>query len=216
LRVTDNGVGIPRQFLGKVFEPFWTTKGYQGTGMGLASSLGIVSRYRGQIFLDSNEGQGTTVTVKLPLGKPVGHAEAVRTSCEHRPRLRILAIDDAEPVINMLQEGLEEFGHEVAVATSGPQALELFVGRSFDLVICDLAMPAMSGWQVARAIKKICEEKSELKIPFILLTGWGGQLGEERKIAECGVDAVVEKPVDIPGLLSVMEDVVCRTFAQAE
>ena len=211
LRVKDNGVGIPKEHLAKVFEPFWTTKGHKGTGMGLASSLGIVTRYQGQIHLHSESGNGTAVTVKLPLGRSSGHAMEGYITCDLPPELRILAVDDTELVVTMLQEGLAEFGHEVHVAFSGPEALETFRRHPIDVVVCDLAMPGMSGWQVAKALEQICREKNKARAPFILLTGWGGQLGQERRIIEAGVDAVVGKPVDIEALMHVMEDVLQRS-----
>jgi len=211
LRVTDNGVGIPQEHLGKVFEPFWTTKGHEGTGMGLASSLGIVTRYHGQIHLNSADCSGTVVTVQLPLGRPPGHSMESPSTLDLRPELKILIVDDAELVVMMLQEGLEEFGHEVHAAFSGPEALEIFRRYPIDVIVCDLAMPGMSGWQVAKAVEQICREKNIARPPFILLTGWGGQLAQESNVMKAGVDAVVGKPVDIEALMHVMEDMLGKS-----
>jgi len=115
-------------------------------------------------------------------------------------RLRILVIDDVEPITTMLSEMLVEFGHDVVACLSGEQALEVFRKQSIDLVICDLGMPGMTGWEVGKSIRETCEQWGTEKVPFILLTGWGGQLDERTKIEEAGVDAVLEKPLD-PSML---------------
>jgi CheY-like chemotaxis protein len=94
------------------------------------------------------------------------------------------------------------------MAESGMQALDLFRNSEFDLVICDLGMPEMSGWEVGGSVKKICWEKRIPKTPFLMLTGWGGQsLGTER-IEQSGIDGILEKPVDIPRLFEMIRKVV--------
>ncbi len=206
-RVDDTGVGIPRESLNKVFDPFWTTKGPDGTGMGLAVSYGIVTRHGGTISAESREGDGSTFTVNLPIAK--GFSE--RSEPDQNVfdlELRILAIDDIQLLLSMLKEGLTEYGQTVFTALSGREGLELFKHKEVDLVICDLGMPELNGWQVGKAIKNICKEKSVPKTPFILLTGWAGQFDEEQKMIESGVDAIIEKPVDITKLVEIIRDVV--------
>jgi len=75
-------------------------------------------------------------------------------------------------------------------------------------VVCDLGMPDMNGWQVAREVQALCSKRQRAKIPFILLTGWAGQLNVTERIRECGVDRVLAKPVDIPQLLEAISEVV--------
>jgi PAS domain S-box-containing protein len=206
-RVDDSGVGIPPENLTKVFDPFWTTKGPNGTGMGLAVSYGIVTRHGGTISADSVEGQGSTFTVSLPVAKGFSQRSEPASS-DFDMELRILAIDDMQLLLSMLKEGLTEFGQTVLTALSGQEGLELFKRHEVDLVICDLGMPELNGWQVGKAIKNLCREKGVPKTPFILLTGWSGQFDEEQKMIESGVDAIVEKPVDISKLVGVIRDVV--------
>jgi signal transduction histidine kinase/ActR/RegA family two-component response regulator len=208
LQVRDNGIGIPRENLGKVFQPFWTTKGYHGTGMGLASSLGIVKRHQGQIVLDSREQLGTTVTVTMPFtGQPETDLSSLIT-CALDRKLSILIIDDESEALTLLEEGFTELGHEVFAARSGQEGIEIFRKNRVDLVISDLAMPGMNGWQVGRAIKEICEQKGIPKAPLILLTGWGGQLDEKEKIEASGIDRVAEKPVSLKELLRLVQEIV--------
>ncbi|MBI4964578.1 MAG: response regulator [Desulfomonile tiedjei] len=203
LQVADDGVGIPEQDLGKVFDPFWTTKGLPGSGIGLYSSRMIIAKNGGDISVESREGAGSTVTVTLPLcARPEEKPEAARGD-EPRSKLNILLIDDMKPVLTMLQEGLELHGHKVYSALSGNKALEIFKQRQIDIVICDLGMPEMNGWQVGQAIKGYCAENGKPKSPFILITGWSGQQNAKDRIAESGVDAVVEKPVELSRLLDL-------------
>ncbi|MGO9568692.1 MAG: PAS domain S-box protein [Desulfomonilaceae bacterium] len=209
-RVDDTGVGIPEGSLTKVFDPFWTTKGPNGTGMGLAVSYGIVTRHGGTISAESKEGHGSSFTVKLPVAKGLSERSTPVPNAFDL-ELRILAIDDMQLLLSMLKEGLAEHGQIVFTALSGREGLEIFKNKPVDLVICDLGMPELNGWQVGKAIRHICKEKGVPKTPFILLTGWAGQFDEEQKMIESGVDAIVEKPVDITKLIEIIRDVVTQT-----
>jgi PAS domain S-box-containing protein len=207
MRVHDNGAGIPEADLGKVFEPFYTTKGFQSTGMGLAGSYGIVNSHGGELSVDSGEGEGTTFSVRLP--RCDERLQDARDGVPTLPPvgLRVLVIDDTEFVLNALREGFSEFGLTALTASSGKEGLEIFKNNSVDLVICDLGMPDMNGWEVGKRIKAHCAERGREKVPCILLTGWGGQLEERPKLAESGFDRVVKKPVDIMNLLQIIEEV---------
>lgn len=207
LAVRDNGVGIPEEDLGRIFEPFWTTKGVKGTGLGLASSYGIVRRHGGSIEAESKPGDGAVFTVRLPLAVDPGEEMADDVDLKLDFSVGILIIDDNEPVAAMLADGLTEFGQTVHTALSGPEGIEIFRREQIDVVICDLGMPEMTGWQVGEAIGGICKERDIPRPPFILLTGWGGQLKEQQKIAESRVDRIVEKPVVLPRLLKLIREV---------
>ncbi|MGB6064759.1 MAG: PAS domain S-box protein [Desulfomonilaceae bacterium] len=206
-RVDDTGVGIAQEFLPRVFEPFWTTKGPNGTGMGLAVSYGIVTRHAGTITAESRESHGSSFTVKLPLAKGFSR-DTASAHTAFDLKLKILAIDDMQLLLSMLREGLTECGQTVFTALSGREGLELFKQKPVDVVICDLGMPDLNGWQVGKTIKNLSKEKGLPKIPFVLLTGWAGQFNEEEKMIESGVDAIVEKPVDITKLMEIIRDVV--------
>lgn len=207
LNVRDNGMGIAEESFGRIFEPFWTSKGFQATGMGLASSLGIVKRNGGDITVHSETHAGSTFTVILPLaadGEPP--KEIVEPPVIDR-KLSILAIDDTEPVVALLKDALTEFGQSVSTASSGEEGIEIFRNTPVDLVICDLAMPGMTGWSVAAAMQGICRERGVPKIPFILLTGWGVQFDEQSKLDQSGVDGIIEKPIDIKQLMTVIHQI---------
>lgn len=216
LTVEDNGVGIPEENLGRVFAPFWTTKGPQGTGMGLSSSYGIVQRHGGEIAVESERGEGTSFTVRLPLSaeQPKPRERPVRRTVSFE--LNVLIVDDMPAVIKQLEGGLSSYGQTVYSASSGPVALEIFRETPIDVVICDLAMPEMNGWQVGEEIRRICEERQTAKPIFIMLTGWGGQIHEEDKMLQSGVDMILEKPVDIGKLSEVIEELIKKREAAEE
>ncbi len=206
LTVGDNGIGIREADLGKVFEPFWTTKGPEGTGLGLASSYGIVHRHGGSLSVKSRSGQGTTFTVRLPLSTVPAEQTGIEKRDLAQSPLRMLLIDDLKPVLAMLAEGLRQHGQTVYTESTGRKGLEVFARTEIDVVISDLGMPEMNGWQVAEQLKEICSKKGIPRKPFILLTGWGGQVEEEELIEKAGVDRVLEKPVDIVKLLQVAHE----------
>jgi len=200
----DNGMGIAREHLPKVFEPFWTTKGVQGTGMGLSTSFGIVSRHGGLISVDGWEGKGAVFTVQMPLAREPTDKEPVAAEPLVDFKAKVLVVDDQPPLVDWLAKGLTRSGQAVVQAGSGEEGIELFNRNSVDLVVCDLGMPDMNGWQVAGAIRELCKERGIPKTPFILLTGWGGQIAEQEKMAECGVDRIAEKPIKFNVLLDMM------------
>ncbi len=206
--IEDTGTGISDENMKRLFEPFWSTKGDMGTGMGLSVTHGILSSHGGEITVASKVGEGTTFTIKLPLAMAVLELSSHAMSTVRDSQLRILVVDDIAPLRTLLHDLLICHGHTVLMAESGMQALDLFRNSEFDLVICDLGMPEMSGWEVGGTVKKICWEKQIPKTPFLMLTGWGGQsLGTER-IEQSGIDGILEKPVNIPKLFETIRKVV--------
>ena len=213
LQVIDDGVGIKREHLKKVFEPFWSTKGVStGTGMGLAVSHGIISRHGGSISVESEEGKGAIFTVTLPLAKAPQEASMASGAKMLRAKLNILVVDDIAVIVMHLKGILTKHQQTVFSATSGEEALEIFRNNKIDVVICDLSMPGLNGWDVGRTIRAICQERGLPKTPFILLTGWGGQELEQEKIIESAVDAIVEKPIDSKNLMVTVRKVAETVF----
>ncbi|MBI5251947.1 MAG: response regulator [Desulfomonile tiedjei] len=123
-------------------------------------------------------------------------------------RLSILFIDDMKPLVTIMENGLEKLGHRVFSALSGREGLEIFRSNPVDVVLCDLGMEGMDGWEVGEAIRKACEEKGVPKTPFILLTGWGYDQGYQERLVDSGVDAILEKPIEIEKLIEVLGSVV--------
>ena len=189
IRLSDTGTGMPVDIRRRCFEPFFSTKGEEGTGMGLAMVHGIISRHGGTIAIQSRIGQGTTFVIRLPLNAPVRtqpEGEVSKTLGATGP-LRILVIDDEAWSRKLLAKYLRDEGDSVELAESGTEGLEKADLATFDLVITDRAMPEMRGDQVA------IEMKAKLpNLPILLLTGdilrKGGTIND-------AIDMILEKPV---------------------
>jgi len=199
--VGDTGVGIPEAIRGKIFDPFFTTKGPQGTGLGLSMTYGILSRHGARITVDSQEGRGTRFRLTFAPGV-VPDVEA-KTPSETSPpglTLKCLVVDDEAEVGRVLGDVLQTSGHRVVVLTDGAAAIAQLRAEPFDVVFTDLAMPRVSGWQVAQAVKEIAPT-----VPVVLVTGFGVELSAEERQTH-GVDMVLVKPLKITDV----QDVVAR------
>ncbi|MBI5572893.1 MAG: PAS domain S-box protein [Desulfomonile tiedjei] len=205
LHVEDNGVGISEKNLGRLFQPFFTTKGFHGTGMGLASSYGIVARHGGSISVDSKEGKGTKFTIYLPSARVVEKPSPLVIAGPPRA-LRILVVDDQALVAAGLEALFQHQGHTVFKALSGQEGLDIFLTEQMDVVISDLSMPSMTGWQFAQAVKDTCKAKHLPKPLFVILTGWGSEVLAEHSLEELGVDYVLQKPVSFRKLVATVHE----------
>ncbi|MGX7708487.1 response regulator [Methylobacterium sp. Gmos1] len=169
IAIRDTGTGIPPEILGRVFEPFFTTKGVgQGTGLGLAMVFGLVQQSGGTIRIDSAVGHGTTVLLYLPRShEAVEAAPATQASPAPAPRrARVLVVDDDPQVRHVTASFLNGFGYDEVEVPSGEAALERLTAERFDIVVADLAMPGMSGLDLAEAVRGRFPA-----LPFLLVTG---------------------------------------------
>jgi signal transduction histidine kinase len=192
--VTDSGPGMSDDVRGRAFEPFFTTKGVRRLGLGLAVAYGLVSGHGGDIALESGEGRGTTVTFWIPAEASV-EADVGRVGGNGGRHGRILVVDDEADVREVLADVLLSHGHSVTLAGGGQEALACLERDPFDLVITDLGMPDVNGWDVARAVKS-----GRQGLPVLLLTGWADAV-------EAGVgrvDAVIRKPFDMTKLAAAV------------
>ena len=169
LEIADTGCGIAKDNLSRVFDPFFTTKPVGvGAGLGLSIAHRIVRELEGEIQIESEHGHGTRVTLSLPPAPtaaslaPLG--ESVPPFSTGRIRARVLVIDDEPAILRAFRRVL--FSHEVVVATSGPEALELCDGAAFDAIFCDVMMPEMSGDEVYRRIREL-HPGQEHKVVFM-------------------------------------------------
>jgi PAS domain S-box-containing protein len=190
LRFSDNGMGMPDDVRQKIFEPFFSTKGAHGTGLGLSVSYSIIERHAGSISVVSEPGKGTTFMIDLPAAVAESTLDEVETISSDILPLRILVIDDEAPVRETLAEMLVAVHHKVELAGSGQEALQKMRQHRFDFVFTDLAMPEMDGWETARSIRKGWPD-----VKIVLVTGYGPTTtpppGEEHL-----VDAIIGKPFD--------------------
>jgi CheY-like chemotaxis protein len=137
------------------------------------------------------------------------------TPSETRPGFRILLIDDMEPLLRILEKGLQRYGQTVFTASSGQEGLEIVKSHPIDAVVCDLGMPGMDGWSVAEAVQDYCREQGIPKISFILLTGLGASISHTaRDLRQLGVDVVLEKPVEILALIQTVAEAVQNSLKE--
>jgi PAS domain S-box-containing protein len=190
LQIADNGCGMPEDIQQKIFEPFFSTKGAHGTGLGLSVSYSIIERHEGTISVSSESGQGTVFTIELPAAQVDSSSAEETVGSQRVVSMLVLVIDDEAAVRETLADMLEALGHQVVLAESGQEGLDKVPHNSFDLVFTDLAMPEMDGWETARGIRKL---RPDIKI--VLVTGYGSGTqppdGEEDL-----VNAVIGKPFD--------------------
>jgi two-component system, cell cycle sensor histidine kinase and response regulator CckA len=204
IEIIDTGTGIADINKSYIFEPFWTTKGNKGTGLGLASSIGIVSSYNGEVNVESAEGKGSMFRIQLPPAEKTEKlSEYMDTVILDRP-IKILIIDDQEVIAKLYAKGFEILGHETFFATSGIEGLPLFYNNQPDVIICDLAMPEMNGWQIGKVILEYVKLYDIRKPFFILLTGWAVD-DELEEIEKSGVDRVIQKPVELKVLVAEID-----------
>src|SRR5262245_39180212 len=197
--VADSGVGIPEAIRGKIFDPFFTTKGPQGTGLGLSMTYGILSRHGARITVDSQEGRGTRFRLTFAPGVvPDVEAPAPAEAPPPDLSLRCLVVDDEAEVGRVLGDVLQTSGHRVVVLTDAADAITQVRAEPFDVVFTDLAMPRISGWQVAQAVKEAAPT-----VPVVLVTGFGVEPSPDERRTH-GVDMVLVKPLKISDVLDVV------------
>ena len=192
--ISDSGTGMNEETKKRCLEPFYSTKGRRGTGLGLAMVYGVMERHEGSIEIESELGKGTTFFLKFPVRKKVsGEDDEADADSRTLKPLNILCIDDEPLVRELIREMLERDGHRVEVSDSGQSGLDEFRlarqrNRPFDVVITDLGMPYLDGRQVAKAIKL-----ESPATPVVMLTGWGAFMKDDGE-APTQVDSVLSKP----------------------
>ena len=203
LRFADTGLGMEEDIRERVFEPFYTTKGVNGTGLGLAVSYGIIERHDGTISVSSKPGEGTTFHIELPFDDSSAQDATTReTTTNAAGSLSVLVVDDEAVVRETLAEMLADLDHKVVTAESGRDAVEKIGIDDFDIVFTDLAMPEMDGWETAREIRK-----QKPALPVVLVTGYGATAqppsGEVDLVA-----GIIGKPFDFDQVTGTIARVV--------
>lgn len=186
--VTDDGMGMTEEVRARCMEPFFTTKGDHGTGLGLGSVYGIMQRHDGELDIRSEAGRGTSVTLSIPLERKPESATAPKAPTQPVRPLRLLVVEDEPLVREVISVYLAEDKHEVTLAANGREALTLFEPGKFDLVLTDRAMPEMNGDHLAGELRKRDPNQRVL-----LLTGYGELMNDAGEMPS-GVDLIVSKP----------------------
>lgn len=191
LEVRDTGSGMTPQTLKRIFDPFFSTKKGEGTGLGLSVVHGIVKSYDGYIIVESEPGKGSTFRVHLPKSRDLVRAEPERTASFTGGNERILLVDDEDILVELSKQRLTRFGYRVEATTGSMDALAIFRKdpHGFDLVITDHTMPGMTGMDLAAELLKI-----RATIPIILCTGYSETVSQERA-SQIGIKGFLMKPV---------------------
>ncbi|HEU4778551.1 MAG TPA: PAS domain S-box protein [Steroidobacteraceae bacterium] len=206
IEVQDTGIGMSETTRSRCMEPFFTTKGERGTGLGLPMVFGMVQRHGGDFEIDSELGLGTTIRLLFPRAPTGMTASEQQTAVPPRP-LRLLLIDDDPLLLRSLRDALELDQHEVVTADGGQAGIDAFAhavnsGTSFDAVITDLGMPYIDGRKVAARVRQLSGQ-----VPIIMLTGWGHRLIATDDQPE-HVTRVLSKPPKMAELRSTLAEVV--------
>ncbi|SHK52824.1 hybrid sensor histidine kinase/response regulator [Tepidibacter formicigenes] len=197
IEIEDTGDGIPKNILPRIFDPFFSTKGVNGNGIGLSVSYKIIKDHGGTIKVESNEGIGTKFIFSLPIElEEVKNIDSVNEGY-NQAYCKVLVVDDKIPVAMATGEILKSMGKEVDICFSGDEALQKLNKTKFNLVISDLAMPNLNGIELAQKAKEIYKD-----IRFILMTGWLGDIGDYNSDT---IDYILEKPFGIEEIKKILQ-----------
>jgi two-component system, chemotaxis family, CheB/CheR fusion protein len=213
LIVEDTGPGIEPEFLPHVFEMFRqadasSSRPHSGMGIGLALVRQLIDLHGGTIAVDSVVGQGAKFTIQLPVS-----AETEKSLRVFGPlqagvlsQMRILVVDDSADTVDMLRRLFEMDGAFVDTARGGLEALEIARGKDFDVVLSDISMPGMDGFEFVGRLRQIATQKD---VPVIALTGFGRAEDVERATGE-GFLSHVTKPIDVNSLVEILRKLPLR------
>jgi signal transduction histidine kinase/CheY-like chemotaxis protein len=196
VRVRDGGTGMSPETLAHCFDPFYSTKGDKGTGLGLALVASMVERHGGTIEADSTLGRGTTFTVRLPLVTERSSTGTTPSRAASGASLRVMVVDDETPVREVMSVVLKEEGHLVWPAASGREALDLLRNGHFDVLVTNLAMDGLRGDALAAQAKDLYPD-----LTVVLVSGF-----LDPEIDLNGVDTVLAKPVSASALRDAIAD----------
>jgi len=207
VEIADTGVGMDEETKRRCLEPFFTTKGERGTGLGLAMVYGAIQRHDAKMEIDSAPGGGTTMRLLFPLpATAVEMPVAASAGTLVATHLRLLVVDDDPELLKSLADTLGDEGHEVMTAGGGQAGIDAFLaaqnaGRPFAAVITDLGMPMVDGRRVATAVKS-----ASPRTPVFMLTGWGQGMADEGQIP-ADVDRMLTKPPKLRELREALASV---------
>ena len=205
VEVADTGIGMPEEVRRRIFDPFFTTKGDAGTGLGLSVSYSIIKSHGGEIRVESQVGRGTSFMVRLPVGQAPESQPPRSDSQEPQRQGRILLIDNEPQVLAVLSEMLIDAGHAVTPTVGGADAVDTYAPGRFDLVVSNIGMPGVNGWEVAERVRAV-----DPNVPVIFVTGWGLTEKDRERCRSLGVRHWLFKPVKPSELHRTVQDALAR------
>ena len=204
-KVVDTGIGIPPEYLERIFDPFTqsdasTARRFGGTGLGTTIAQQLTKLMGGEIEVDSTVGAGTTFVVTVPLAAGT-KVEVSQAEIVELPTLRVLAVDDTAPSLELLKITLERHHHRVTTATGGQEAIDACRAEQFDVILTDLQMPGVDGFEAARQIRADEAARGSKPVPIVALSAH--VLEEHRqKALGAGMNGFAHKPLDPPALFA--------------
>ena len=198
VEISDTGMGMSEEVKNRIFDPFFTTSRPERTGLGMGVAYSIITRHGGKIGVESEEGKGTTLTLSLPINNETKQQILSSRSAPDKVAkgLSILVVDDEEEICNILNKFFSRVGHIVKTVGNGAEAIELAKREDFDIVICDLAMPDVTGYDVIEALNDLD------KVPKIgVSTGLRENLTSAEENA-LKIDSIIKKPFKLLELAS--------------
>jgi two-component system, cell cycle sensor histidine kinase and response regulator CckA len=190
ITVGDTGVGMPEQVRRRIFEPFYSTKGEKGSGLGLSMAYSIVRRHGGEIRVESEPGRGTTFSLSLPETQEIADVEAPPAPNGARRAARVLLVDDDPQVLSALVALLEVAGHSVSAAVSGAAALKVYDVGVYDIVLTNVGMAGMNGWEFAERLRAV-----DSSVPMLFITGWGLREEDQARLGALKIQRCLFKPI---------------------
>ncbi len=201
LEISDNGIGMTEETKRRIFDPFFTTKGVNHSGLGMSMLYGTIKRHNGSIDIKTKPGEGTMLTIVLPKGKEEIDKEDKKLDPVVEIRESNIMIIDDEPEIGvLLSEILSNQGHQTCVFDNGIGGIEAFKKGSYEILITDLGMPGVSGWEVINTARQI-----KPGVVIGIVTGW--DISEE-EAKQKGVDFLINKPFRADYVLQVVTNAV--------
>lgn len=198
LAVSDTGCGMDEKTRERIFEPFYSTKGEQGTGLGLATVFGIVKQHGGNIWVYSEPGQGTTFKIYLPVSEndPVEREISQESAGGLTGTETILLAEDNEEVRHLVSALLDRQGYTLYLAKNGMEALEILaaLGGQIDLLLTDVVMPGMNGKEL---YQKATTRHPNLKVLF--MSGYTDNVIAHRGVLDAGI-AYIQKPFTVQAI----------------
>ena len=210
VEVRDTGTGMDEETRRRCLEPFYSTKGEHGSGLGLAMVYVMLKRHGGEIEIVSEKGRGTTMRLRFPLESPAPPSQtippAASGAAHHDLGVRILVVDDDPVLLESLRTALESDGHHVMTAEDGQSAIDAFEaaqlsGAPFAAVITDLGMPTIDGRRVSTVVNQM-----RPGTPVIMLTAWAHQVRDHDETLP-NVDHILAKPADLAELRATLATV---------
>ncbi|MCP4442382.1 MAG: response regulator [Aureispira sp.] len=198
---TDTGIGMDKETKLKVFEPFYTTKGFKlGRGLGMSGVYRIVKKHRGNIAVTSSVlGKGTTIEIDFPISQQDEVEVTHKNELKNKASYSILWVDDDLLITAVARMLVESIGHTCNVVNSGKKALELLKNNTYNIVFTDIGMPEMNGWELVAAIRN----KFGNKIKIVAVSGWDIKKKDKE---EHGIDLVMQKPFTLEVLKKSISD----------